>query len=234
MSTVGVISYQSRHLKTEQIVLKLAESRQFSQIYVLAQTFKDRPQRNALFQHRPDQSSGVPTRDLEAIPSVIYVPWNDDVAPPSGIDIFAVGGSGLLDVAFAQGRPVYNVHPGEIPTVRGLDAFKWAILDDFRLANTLHLIDHEADLGTILKVSETVVFPTDSIHSLASRHYMSEVDLLVQALTGKLPRTKQETTGPKREPYRRMPRRLEGLMLERFPEWKSTFALAKREGVDPI
>ena len=77
---------------------------------------------------------------------------------------------------------ILNIHPGAIPENRGLDNFKWSIVNKLRLANTAHLIDEKIDKGDILRIRDTKVLSTDGIYDLYLRHFFSEFSLLVEAL----------------------------------------------------
>lgn len=77
---------------------------------------------------------------------------------------------------------ILNIHPGAIPENRGLDNFKWSILNHLRLANTAHLIDEKIDKGNILRIRDTKILSTDGIHDLYLRHFFSEFNLLVETL----------------------------------------------------
>ena len=71
------------------------------------------------------------------------------------MDFFIITGAGILDVSFAEGKPI-ACHPGIIPTNRGLDSFKWAILNEssslpswlrgFDSLHPLHIIRSVAQL----------------------------------------------------------------------------------------
>ena len=93
-----------------------------------------------------------------------------------------IGGAGIVDISFANGKPIVNAHPGIIPLTRGLDSFKWAIYNNDPVGNTLHLIDNKVDKGEILQIKYTPVFTSDSLESLAQRHYESEIDMLANVI----------------------------------------------------
>ena len=46
------------------------------------------------------------------------------------------------------------------------------------LGVTLHYIDENVDAGEVISVVETPVFASDSLESLARRHYENEIKLL--------------------------------------------------------
>lgn len=59
---------------------------------------------------------------------------------------FVIDGSGVVVAGFAGKRPIYKVHPVEIPIVPGLDAFKRVGQGDLRLVNAPRVIDDRADV----------------------------------------------------------------------------------------
>jgi phosphoribosylglycinamide formyltransferase-1 len=77
-----------------------------------------------------------------------------------------------------RGKKIINCHPGIIPLSRGLDSFKWSIYNDEPLGITLHYIDAEADKGEIISIIKTNVYRTDSLETLARRHYENEIEIL--------------------------------------------------------
>lgn len=219
---IGVITYDTQHLKTEQLVLSYAQNTLISNIVVLALPFKQRPVRDIRFQHRPDQTAAISTSELCKLPKVDFRKWDGYEKNEEDVSCFVIAGAGILDIEFATGRPIVNAHPGIIPTTRGLDAFKWAILENDPIGNTLHLIDSEVDKGEVLTIRKTPVFSTDSIQSLARRHYESEIELMknIPSLL-----THRETQTFKEKPAKmRMPKSEEEAMFKNFEHWKSLYA----------
>lgn len=218
---IGVITYDTHHLKTEQLVLSFAANSLVSEVKLLTLPFQQRAERDIGFLHRPDQTVAMHSRDLANVDKVSMTQWDGYALPDSDIDCFIIAGAGILNVAFAQGKPIVNAHPGIIPTTRGLDSFKWAILENDPVGVTLHLIDDEVDKGEVLVVRETPVFASDSIASFARRHYESEIDLMRQ-IPSLLDR--REHVVAKEKPARmRMPKDAEEEMLENFEHWKSLY-----------
>lgn len=218
---IGVITYDTHHLKTEQLVLSYATNPLVSEIKILALPFKQRSARDISFQHRPDQTIAMHSRDLANLDKVSVSAWNGHASPESDIDCFIIAGAGILDVAFAQGTPIVNAHPGIIPTTRGLDSFKWAILENDPVGVTLHLIDAEVDKGEVLIITKTPVFKTDTIESFARRHYEAEIELMKQ-----IPclLDERETILSEEKPAKmRMPKIQEDAMLANFEHWKSVY-----------
>lgn len=224
---LGLITYDARHLKTEQIAVGL-RLRGHGDVRFYALPFVERPARNIVFGHRPDMATGAHSRDIAASLGAPYHP----VASPAEIpaddaDVFLILGAGLLPAEFVKataGR-VVNSHPGIIPLVRGLDAFKWAILDGMPIGNSLHFIDEEADAGELLVVRETPVFPTDTLADFARRHYECEIDMMIdfeRYLNGDPSAREPRDERPARM---RMPADKQALLFEAFETYKNRFAV---------
>ncbi len=140
--------------------------------------FVKRQEREVLVRHRPFQFEGPSVQSLaEAFKSKIYK-YDDWKAVVDQYKYFLVCGSNLIDKEFANSAKIYNVHSGLIPAVRGLDSFKWAILNNKPIGNTLHKINEEPDAGVIISHLKTPVFPEDDIATFARRHYENEIFML--------------------------------------------------------
>ena len=220
---VGIITYNCRHMKTEQIVLKYSTSTLISEINVYLLPFVQRPARDVVISHRPSMPLGVDVNDLSTVNKVNTKLWDGFKNISKECDIFIISGAGILNIDFAEGKPILNVHPGIIPQTRGLDSFKWAIYEGDPLGVTLHQIDNEIDSGNIFMVQRTPVFQSDTIESLARRHYENELELvlnfgkILNLLNKSLPVTEDF---PSKPPKMRMPRDVELAMLESFNDWK--------------
>lgn len=175
MKKIGIISYAANHLKTEQLILNLLGR---YQICVYALPFVPRPARKPLFQHRPDQTAAAHPQELCLRFGLDYVLVSSDLEIGDGCDYYLVAGAGLLSGECLRNKRVLNGHPGIIPAVRGLDAFKWSIYNMLPLGVTLHYINEQVDAGEIVSVVETPVFLSDTLGTAARRHYENEIRLL--------------------------------------------------------
>ena len=228
---VGLITYDNPHLKTEQVALGLAQ-RRAGALSFYALPFAPRAPREVLFAHRPDMATGAHSRAVaEAIGAPYRLCATPGDIPADDCDLFLILGAGLLPEEFVRataGR-VINSHPGLIPAVRGLDAFKWAIVDGVQVGNTLHFIDEEADAGELIAAEITPVFRTDTLESFARRHYELEIILMLDFAVrlaiapSARPRIDDTAVRPAR---RRMPALLEEQLRDRFELYKEQFARA--------
>ena len=216
-----MIAANAPHLKTEQVIAKMM-LRGITDITIGATPWKKRKTRNISFRHRPDQSKsaslgllaqnfGLEFKEIDDWMQINYRDYDF---------IVMTGGVLVPEVVIDLGVPIINCHPGIIPNVRGLDAFKWAIYDMLPMGNTLHFIDGAVDIGQPIKIIETPVFSTDhSIEILARRHYEYEVDLLSHFdlfLAGE--RSEYDFTS-QRPARMRMKQEDEDIMISRFPSY---------------
>jgi phosphoribosylglycinamide formyltransferase-1 len=178
---IGIITYATHHLKTEQIAVGLRQ-RGYQDLSLFALPFSQRAAREIIFAHRPDMSIGGHSRDVAFTLGADYreVASADEIDPASA-DIFLIAGARLLPPTFVNatlGR-VLNSHPGKIPLVRGLDALKWAILEKLPVENSLHFIDVETDAGDMIAQFPTPLFMSDTLGKFAARHYEIEIDMML-------------------------------------------------------
>lgn len=218
--SIGVITYDAPHLKTEQIVHRLLARGQRN-LTLLTLPFVDRPEREVMIRHRPRQSEAVATRDLAAA-NGLALQEIDGKSPLPPLDIFLITGAGILAPEVVRDRKILNVHPGIIPSARGLDAFKWSIHAGIELGVTLHFIDDQVDSGEVVAIARTPVYATDSLASLARRHYELELDLMVDFEDHLADRSVDQF--PQMDARKRMPATVEAETIRRFDAYKEKFA----------
>lgn len=215
---IGLLTYDYAHLKTEQLVCRYAQNENVKEINLYAQPFKPRKKRVILFSHRPDMTKSVPTESLTELSKVNFQKWDGEEDISAYNDIFVIAGAGILDISFANEKPIVNAHPGIIPLTRGLDSFKWAIYNNDPVGNTLHLIDNEVDKGEILQINYTPVLKSDSLETLARRHYEYEIDMLANVLevieSRIIPKEMEKPA------TMRMKSEIEAKMISNFEDWK--------------
>lgn len=223
---LGLITYDTRHLKTEQIALQIALRGPRDMVFY-GLPFVDRPAREIVFAHRPDMKSGAASRDVARAVGAEFVPCaSPDDIPADGADLFLIVGAGLLPAAFVsatRGR-VLNSHPGIIPVVRGLDAFKWAILDQMPIGNSLHYIDEEADAGEVITIQPTPVFADDTLEQFARRHYEAEIAMMVDYERYIAPDHQSPVLGEERPARMRMKAEQQAQLHSAFESYKARFA----------
>ena len=129
----------------------------------------------------------------------------------------------MLDIRCFNDKPVLNVHPGIIPQTRGLDSFKWAIYNNDPIGVSLHKIDDQVDEGCVLEICKTQIFESDTIESLARRHFENEMNLICNPtrILEKMAKQGLVAYDFQRKPSTmRMPREKEKIMMSQFNMWK--------------
>lgn len=215
---IGIITYDYAHLKTEQLTCRYNQNEKISEINLYALPFVPRAERAVVLPHRPDMTRAVPTESLSELSKVNFQKWDGKKDVSEFNDLFVIGGAGIIDIAFAKGKPIVNAHPGIIPLTRGLDSFKWAIYNNDPVGNTLHLIDNEVDKGEILQIQYTPVFSSDGLKTLARRHYEYEIDMLANVL--EVIDNRIMPSDIEKPATMRMKAETEAEMVRRFDDWK--------------
>jgi phosphoribosylglycinamide formyltransferase-1 len=223
---LGVITYDTPHLKTEQVALRLAA--RAMPFDLLAIPFTPRKARSPAFQHRPEMADAPHPREVARRLGRSFRRFAASELP-TDYDLFLIAGAGILPGEIVSRVRTLNGHPGLIPAVRGLDAFKWSIHDGMELGVTLHYVDAEVDRGTPLARWRTPVFADDTIERLARRHYELEIDIMVEFERYLLRPMAPDPAIAERPSRMRMPADTEQEMLARFPAFRAKFAEAKEE-----
>jgi phosphoribosylglycinamide formyltransferase 1 len=223
--TIGLITHQHPHLKTEQMVLQLLRMYAPEQLAIYALPFTPRPPRKVIYHHRFDQEISVHPEVLAAAHKISYQAVDEDWQIPNLHDYYLILSGFLLSERYLDGKKTINCHPGIIPAMRGLDAIKWAIYDMLPIGITMHYIDKDIDAGEIISVLPTPVYKTDSIESLMRRNYESEI-----WMNANFERFLKHPENlfkdiPAGEPRRRISYALESELAGKFAAYKERYAL---------
>ncbi len=228
MASIGIITYDYKHLKTEQVLRNLfAGNTDGDQYTLFALKFTPRSPRKELFCHRPNQFTGMETSELANKYGLPFIECETDIDISSGCDLYMITGAGIISEACIQGKRIINCHSGIIPMTRGLDSFKWAIIDHKPIGNTLHYIDKNVDEGDIIAVKQTPLYSDDTLSMFATRHYYEEIIMLANY---KYYLRNPENTFSKVErcePYRRMPLAIEEKLEDEFLKYKAQFSIKR-------
>ncbi len=225
MTKIVLITYHYPHLKTEQVILNFLRLYPPHYMVIYSLPYLSRERRQVLIEHRPAQYKAVAPEVIAKAYGIEYVNVNCDEEIPSGCDLYIILGAGILSRSFVQNKKIINCHPGVLPAVRGLDAFKWTIYEMKPLGVTLHYIDEEVDKGEIISVVPTHVFKTDDLETLARRHYENEIYVLSN-FEKYIEKPENPFKGIEEgEPHRRMPISIEKEMVRKFEEWKNKYSL---------
>jgi len=218
---VTIITYDTSHAKTSDIFFQLRGKGNRSINFLIA-PFSKRPERTVLLKHRPDQFVGPRVRDVAAYYNLKVWEYAEREVAVRESDYLLVGGANILEPELANCGKIINGHAGLIPMVRGLDAFKWAILNSHPIGNTLHFIDEHADAGSIIHQELTPLFSDDTLGTFAERHYKIEVSMLANFAHHLGHGCKLDL--PVMEPRKRMPHAIEEQMVAAFLEYRKKYA----------
>ena len=212
---IGIITYNVPHLKTQDVIFKLIESNY--KISIFLTKFKKFKKKTILQKHRPIQFQGPSPYDLSK--KLNLKVYNiENIKKHKDFRYYLICGSGIIEKKYIIKNKIINCHPGLIPMRRGLDSFKWSILKNEILGNTLHFIDKNVDYGKIISHKKTPIFYSDDIQTLMDRHYKMEIDMLVnfEKYLSNPTMLKFKT----QKPCKRMPISKEREMLINFEKYK--------------
>lgn len=217
VNTVGLITYHYPHLKTEQVLQRILDVGFDLRMYALP--FTPRKPRETVFYHRPEQSDAEAPQIIAEKHNIPYKECVNDNDIDDSCDVYLILGAGILSAKCVEGKRIINCHPGIIPASRGLDSFKWAIYEMKPLGVTLHYIDAQVDSGQIICVIPTNVYISDSLETLARRHYENEIYVLSR-FTDYLAKPRNEFRGIEEgEVKRRMSLGYERKYVHRFYDY---------------
>ncbi len=182
---VGIITYQTGHLKTWHILRKLM-TKSFD-VTLYAFPFFPRPQEEKFFEDRPFQLIDFDIKKFCLENRIGYVEmdgWEEKdvvkfgkIGGPETPDVYLTCIAKIIPDVFIKSRMIINAHPGLLPENRGVDAFKWAIVHRWPVGISLHVIDRHIDRGTLLHRMRIPVLPTDTFRDVTDRAYEMECDL---------------------------------------------------------
>ena len=216
---LGIITYNKKHKKTQD-VLKGLKKKKFKDITLLISKFKKIKKRKVFFKHRPNQFIGSHPIALKKRYNLKIKKLNTKNI--KNLDKILICGSGLISKKILKNnKKIINCHSGLIPSSRGLDSFKWAIINSKKIGNTLHFIDKNVDLGRIISHKVTKLYKSDNLFSFAKRHYLNEINMLINF--DKHIKTPNIIRLKKYKNTKRMPLKLEKKLDKIFLKYKNLF-----------
>lgn len=220
---IGVITYDAPHRKTQDLVTQLMLNG-YSEIHLIAIPWVARRRFEPIFNHRPSGCVNITAHELA---QRLKLPFSRVDA--EGLNHFfssrpfrhiLVAGAGILPNELALNHKIVNTHPGYLPNVKGLDAFKWAIYNGQPIGVTTHYISDKVDEGELIERRIIPVYFEDSFHNVAYRVYEAEIDMLVNSISlieGNHAKCESLADG-RYAANRRMPQNYELVMMSRFEE----------------
>ncbi len=177
-----VFSYNVPHRKTYD-VLTLLKANGYQDVLVYAVPMHYKKRFVPLYEHRPKVVVNIQPSSLSNSLGYDYLEGEDYEQFNTCINVpILICGAGIIPEQVIKNNNVINAHPGYIPNARGLDALKWAIVEDSPIGVTTHLLGDEVDAGSIIDRSIIPVYKNDTFHAVAQRVYENEVIMLVAAI----------------------------------------------------
>ena len=224
MKKIAVLTYPVKHRKTFDL-LSLLKANGYADVCVNAVPFHYQKKKFPIFTHRPEMNYSIPDlavlcKNLDYCYSIGNL--NDFYIEEDRIVLIA--GAGILPEDFVCTHTIINSHPGYIPNCRGLDAFKWAIIENEPIGVTTHLIGDFVDAGYVIERRIIPIYSSDTFHALAERVYENEVSMLVEAIE-KCDKGSLDLILPGGYAvHKRMPPDIEEDLLFKFEEYKKVHA----------
>lgn len=224
MRKIAVLTYPVKHRKTYD-VLSLLKANGYTDVKVCAIPFHYQKKRFPIVQHRPEMNFQIP--DIREM--CLNLGYQYELGELETFDIereriVLIAGAGILPDEFVNTHIVINAHPGYIPNCRGLDAFKWAIVENQPIGVTTHLIGQYVDAGKVIERRIIDIYKMDTFHAVAERVYENEVSMLIEAIE-KCDDTHLEMIYPENfEVHKRMPEDIEKNLIEMFKQYKNVYA----------
>lgn len=220
MKKIGVLTYSVKHRKTFDL-LSLLKANGYKDVKVYAIPFHYQKKKFPIYQHRPEMNYDIP--EIVALCKNFGYGCEMGQLEDFVIEeerILLIAGAGILPEGFVKTHTIINAHPGYIPNCRGLDAFKWAIVEDQPIGVTTHLIGEYVDAGQVIERRTIPVYTSDTFHALAQRVYENEVSMLVEAVVNYDEASLEMISPEDYVVHKRMPFEIEESLLQKFEEYK--------------
>ncbi|MCI9336273.1 MAG: GNAT family N-acetyltransferase [Lachnospiraceae bacterium] len=221
---IAVLTYPVKHRKTFD-VLSLLKANGYTDVMVCAIPFHYQKKKFPIYQHRPEMNYSIP--DIEIFCKNLNYQYKIGQLESFKIEtnrLVLVAGAGILANEFVKEHTIINAHPGYIPDCRGLDAFKWAIIENKPIGVSTHLVGEYIDAGFVLERRKIDVYLSDTFHSLAQRVYENEVSMLVEAIEKYDMDLMQMIEPGNSEVHKRMPENIERILIRKFEDYKKIHA----------
>lgn len=213
---IAIITYDRPHRKTQDLIYRLMLN-YYNNLKLVIIPWIKRKNFKPIYQHRPpttiDAHYLIFYEMFDIGFDILEINELNDYFTQNKYEYILIGGAGLLP---PMKHKIINSHPGYLPYVKGLDALKWAIYDRHPIGVTTHFISEKTDEGLMIERRKVPIYREDTFHSLAYRVYETEIEMLATSIK----------VQPSLEPLvhyiynanKRMPNRLESVMMDRFEE----------------
>ena len=174
---IGILTYNKFHLKSYKILVGL-KKKNYNNIVLIYSNLKKIKKRDVIFNHRPKQFKEISIFEIAKKFKIKTISIKKENCFDN-LDIVLIGGSQLIPKVKIKRNLILNCHSGLIPQTRGLDSFKWAIMKNQLVGNTLHFINNDIDLGKVVYCEVTKCYLKDNLKKFDKRHYQNEDKMLI-------------------------------------------------------
>ena len=145
------------------------------------------------------------------------------------VDLYIISGARILtkEVIESTKNKIFNIHPGLLPQVRGLDTLLWSIYFNKPLGMTAHFISKKIDSGLLIYKEKLLLKLSDTISDVSLRLLEEQTEVLIRSLkrlkSSKI--SELQNLDLKKAVYNtKMPQYLEKKTITKFPLWLKKFA----------
>ncbi len=183
---VFVIAYDCPHRKTFDVLTGLS-ALGYRNVTVFSSPMTYKKTFIPLLQHRPEVVYSIDTCALCKNLGFQFIPLDALKALAEYIEVIGeapvlIAGASLIPEDLLDKITFVNAHPGYIPYARGLDAFKWSILENLPIGVSSHILGHVVDAGKLIKRVRIIPGEGDTFHRLAQKVYEQEIKLLLESV----------------------------------------------------
>lgn len=221
---IAILTYPVRHRKTYDMVCLLKASG-YDDVMVCAIPFHYEKKKFPIYKHRPDMTMCAP--DMDKVCENLGYRYLTGPLESFEIEkdrLVLISGARILSEEFIKEHTIINAHPGYIPDCRGLDAYKWAIVEDKPIGVTSHYIGDYVDAGSVIERRGLDISMSDTFHSMALKVYENEVSMLIEAIEKRKTASIQVIEPGNTVLHKRMPPEIEQNLLEAFEVYKKKHA----------
>jgi len=222
---IAVFAYNFPHKKTQEVLFKLKIQKIPANCVIAAPRRKlKKSNKPPLLRVKPRYTNlDHPKKICKVLNFPYYISAHNskktiNILKKRRISLGVIAGARIISesVIRATTRGILNLHPGLIPQVRGMDALKWAILENKPLGVTAHLIDKRVDAGRVVLKKKIAVYEDDTFVDLALRLDEESINILPSAID--LAANKNPKTFPKVGKGSKLHYKMEPELEKKLPE----------------
>lgn len=190
---ISVFAYAFPHRKTQDFLIELAAAG-YTNVTVIAAPWKALPHAdsNRYFPKTLRLAPAMGTPEVcRALGFAFHECEHDDadriaaLRDEAGFQLGIISGARIIRRAVIElfDEGILNIHPGKLPETAGLDLLYYTIVKGVAMGVTAHYIDPRVDAGDELFFEETALGPDDTIETVESNNYQSQIRALRRFIT---------------------------------------------------